>query len=295
MRGAASTELEGVRRYKGHIVAHRFLRVASSAVELRIRRLRMWQAILRDVDWYDALLGLYFGGGELVGDVVDNDGRLLDGGHSWAKLWRNDIRSLAQDDDLASLIEHWNESARVLLCDLDFRDRFCRVDFACLRARFLGQEVSDMAQPPALVPQPPDEERPFVCCCVVEGGGRGSAARRFRPGELWRCTCAPRRPALMVALALGRLSSAIAAQCVIRRTPTSSSVVATTSAAPRVCSVAIVEVAPFSPIAGPLVCVVCAGQPFDTSAGLLLHLLAFHVPQALVQASAADVDVDLRP
>lgn len=47
MRGAASDEVDGTRRYKGHMVVQWFLRGASSAVELRIRRMRMWRCAAR--------------------------------------------------------------------------------------------------------------------------------------------------------------------------------------------------------------------------------------------------------
>lgn len=297
MRGAASSEVEGARHYKGHMVVHRFLRVASSEVELRIRRLRMWQTILRDIDRYDALLALYFGNGDMVGDVVDNDGQLLADAHPWARLLHDDLRSLDADDDLASLVEHWGGSAKVFLCDRDFRDRFCRVDFACLRARFLSQAVPDFAPPPqARDPPLAEEERPFSCRCLVEGGGVCGASF-----PTWRSLSVHMRQTR------GGTHGGISARQIVFSNvcPVCGTRYASVelcrrhyqrSVASKRCrhrggrSVQADEI-----VEGGLVCRICVGPPFSSSADLRLHLLTVHVPPELVEASAGDLDVDIRP
>ena len=182
MRGEACAKVvaeDGTTLYHAvpSIDVWRFLQLAPTSIELRVRRLRFWQSVARNPGLHVALLAAVFGQCEFETlPTVDLHGRVSRNANPWALQFKSDVESLAECDDGKDLVEQL--AGRVVRVFSDFREAFARVDCSVLRRQFLSVAIP----PPGFEYPAPDlldaveTERPHKCDCLLDNGSLCEAA-----------------------------------------------------------------------------------------------------------------------
>ena len=135
----------------------RFWRIASSTIELSVRRLKWLQKMVAFPADYQLVISAIFGTtrGELDAGLVptvSHDGTVNVGiGTSpWAEQLLKDFFRLAVLDDAASLVDHVGARLMLLFYDKNLGEEFAQIDVSQLRAR----EFSVTICPPGFEPDP---------------------------------------------------------------------------------------------------------------------------------------------
>lgn len=192
MHGKACTKIQqedGSTKYvsKSNLEVFRYLGLASSRIELRIRRLQFLQQMARNADAHVAVLTAIFG--KLCFDKEDTlcpaGGGLAEHANVYAKMFWNDLQSLALLDSGYWVLEAAGADIHSLFAHL--APDFCAVDVTELRARELSHAVPpwdslrDESDAVGDMADDDHDAQPNFTCEVVLADGNlcGQGFRRF--------------------------------------------------------------------------------------------------------------------
>ena len=134
----------------------RFLRIAPSEIELRIKRLVFWQQVARAPSKHAALLATMFAQFPFEDSpTLYPDGRPANDSHAWVTLLCNDIEALREVDVVAHIAEQMDGKPVRLFHD-PLCEQFALIDCSILRKAFLCVAIP----PPGYVDVPAEVEPP---------------------------------------------------------------------------------------------------------------------------------------
>ena len=134
----------------------RFLRIAPSEIELRIKRLVFWQQVARAPSKHAALLATMFAQFPFEDSpTLYPDGRPASDSHAWVTLLCNDIEALREVDVVAHIAEQMDGKPVRLFHD-PLCEQFALIDCSILRKAFLSVAIP----PPGYVDVPAEVEPP---------------------------------------------------------------------------------------------------------------------------------------
>ena len=187
MRGQACKKEQlddGTLRYTAHHsnVVWKWLGLVPARIELRVRRLRWYQSLAKDIWAHRAVVSAILGDLRIETDksipsTVDENGRVQDGGNAWAEQFKNDIMGLEAIDAGQQLLEYVGD--RVALVFTEFRDDFLAIDVSAIRGTFLPNQISPPGWEPPDLPtddvgdeaqEMPEAARTYVCDCTLADG-----------------------------------------------------------------------------------------------------------------------------
>ena len=156
----------------------RFLQLVPSSIELRVRRLKLWQAVARCPHKHVQLLAAVFGRFSFETlPTLDCHGRLAHGCNPWAVQFQQDIQALGEVDDGVRLVQDLAGSCVRMFTDL--REQFMAVDCTVLRRQFLCVAIPPPGFQDTIHPTVPDvlleADLQFACDCKLDDGSICSA------------------------------------------------------------------------------------------------------------------------
>ena len=149
----------------------RLLWLSPIDVELRVRRLRFWQAVVLEPDNHIQIVAAYFGrfDGELT--MFDGGGVILDRAHPWLLQLIGDIEALSIIEDFAHIVPTLASDPRKIF-NIEFANDFKNVDVSILRAVRKTCAIPPpgyIAAVPSFAATPAQKEEHV--CDIVSGAG----------------------------------------------------------------------------------------------------------------------------
>ena len=153
-------------------------RLAPSGLELKIRRIKWAQEMVRDPVRHAHTLSAIFGVVRFDqdrGEEIDQFGKPQPGANAWAHQFYNDICDVAADPEMEAFDEEWEGSLFRLFSDQDSGKLFLDFDPGMLRRRFLTKSFAppgwiNVALPSSLPPSEGKLGEQHVCLLKVGSG-----------------------------------------------------------------------------------------------------------------------------
>jgi hypothetical protein len=168
MKGKATTlSDEGVYKTISNHDVFRWLGVADSFTELRIRRLNFWKRIFRDTTRSMSVIASVFCKLDTHHRAVPTDD------NPWRLQLKEDLESLSKFDSLAEICELTADNISLLFLSDEIRTLFCEADFSILRASYISVCIPPpmWSDPTAIAASAHESKQTdFVCDFVFEDG-----------------------------------------------------------------------------------------------------------------------------